>query len=105
MSAGHGKIGLACAGGVVEGAFYEIGALCALEDAIEGMELANLDIYIGVSAGAIMSSCLANGIHPRIMRRAVREQDVPDLNLYPEYLFKPAYLEYVKRAIQVPGIA
>ena len=27
-------VGLACAGGVVEGAFYEIGALCALEEAV-----------------------------------------------------------------------
>lgn len=105
MSGAHGKIGLACAGGVVEGAFYEIGVLCALEDAIEGLELANLDIYIGVSAGAILSSCLANGIHPRIMRQAVLEQDIPDLNLLPEYLFKPAYREYICRALQVPGIA
>ena len=48
-------VGLACAGGVVEGAFYEIGALCALEEAVDGLDLNRLSTYVGVSSGAIIA--------------------------------------------------
>jgi NTE family protein len=96
-------IGLACAGGVVEGAFWEVGVLCALEEAVAGLRLERLDVYVGVSAGAIMTSCLANGIPPHVIRRAVLRQDAPDLNLRPEVLFQPAFGEFGRRALQIPG--
>lgn len=105
MSEGRSRIGLACAGGVVEGAFYEIGVVCALEEAIAGLELTHLDIYLGVSAGAIVSACLANGIPPHVIRRAVLAQEAPDLNLRPETLFTPAFREYGRRALEIPGAA
>lgn len=101
MSTGT-RIGLACAGGVVEGAFYEIGVLGALQQAIEGLDLNHLDVYVGVSAGAIVTSCLANGITPDMMRRVVLGQEREDLNLRPEVLFRPAVREYAKRALQLP---
>ena len=99
------RIGLACAGGVVEGAFYEIGVVCALEEAIEGLDLTHLQIYVGVSAGAIVAACLASGIPPHVVRRAVLGQEAPDLNLRPEMLFTPALGEYVRRALELPGAA
>ena len=102
MSTGS-RIGIACAGGVVEGAFYEIGVLCALEQCIAGLELDHLDVYVGVSAGAIVASCLANGVTPNMMRRVVLGQEREDLNLRPEILFKPAYTEYVLSALKLPG--
>jgi hypothetical protein len=46
-SPGSNTLGLACAGGVIEGALYEIGALCALDEAIEGRRLHQLDIMSG----------------------------------------------------------
>jgi hypothetical protein len=33
----HAGRGLALAGGVVEGGFYEVGVLCALEEAVGGL--------------------------------------------------------------------
>ncbi len=106
MNGSGSKIGLACAGGVVEGAFYEIGVLCALGRAIEGMDLTRLDIYVGVSAGAIMASCLANGIPPRWIRKAVlQQQEEPDLNLRPDMLFRPDLREYARSALEIPGAA
>jgi hypothetical protein len=42
------RIGLALAGGGALGAIYEIGALCALDEALEGLKLHQLDAYIGV---------------------------------------------------------
>jgi NTE family protein len=96
------KIGLACAGGVVEGAFYEIGVLCALEEAVEGLDLNRLDVYVGVSAGSLITACLANDIPPRTMARAIVSRADPELNLRPETLFTLATGEYVHRLLRLP---
>jgi NTE family protein len=99
-----GRVGLACAGGVVEGAFYEIGVLCALEEAVEGLDLNALDIYVGVSAGAVITACLANGVRPRTLARYMASPDGP-IRLAPEQLFTPAYRKYLDRVGMVPGTA
>ena len=45
------RIGLALAGGGPLGAIYEIGALCALEESLDGISFNKLHHYVGVSAG------------------------------------------------------
>ena len=45
------RVALALAGGGPLGAIYEIGALCALEESLAGIRFAELDAYVGVSAG------------------------------------------------------
>ena len=52
------KVGLALAGGVLEGGFYEVGVLCALQDAIEGLDFTRLEAYVGVSSGANVFAAL-----------------------------------------------
>lgn len=99
------RFGLACAGGVIEGAIYEIGALCALEEAIDGLGFNQMDVYVGVSSGALITSCLANGISARTLGRAVISQADPTLNLKPEVLFTPAMREFGRRLWQAPGAA
>ena len=47
------RIGVALAGGGPLGAIYELGALCALDEAITGLDLADCHAYVGVSAGAL----------------------------------------------------
>ena len=103
-SAGRSTIGLACAGGVIEGAVYEIGALCALDEAIEGATLHELDIYVGVSSGSLIGGMLASGIPACELSRAVLSES-PDstLNLEPEVLFRPAVDEYAGRLRRLPG--
>ncbi|HET7291453.1 MAG TPA: patatin-like phospholipase family protein [Vicinamibacteria bacterium] len=60
------KVALVCAGGGITGAVYEIGCLRALEDLLDRSVL-DLDLYVGISGGAFVSSLLANGISPREM--------------------------------------
>ena len=98
------KIGLALAGGVVEGAFYEIGVLCALEEAVQGLDLNRLDVYVGVSSGALLTACLANGVSARMMSRAIlsRAEDA-SLNIRPDILFTPAVGEYANRLMGLPA--
>jgi predicted acylesterase/phospholipase RssA len=63
------RIGLALAGGGPEGAIYEIGALRALDEALEGIDFTDVPIYVGVSAGAFIGACLANGLTPTQLAR------------------------------------
>lgn len=98
-------IGLACAGGVVEGAFYEIGALCALEEAVEGLDLNALDAYVGVSSGAMVASFLAAGVPVRQLSRAVAGDTDPPLDLRPQSLFRPDWIEYRRRLGMLPASA
>ncbi len=58
------RIGLALAGGGPLGISYEIGALLALDEALQGVAFNNLNVYVGVSAGALVASGLANGFTP-----------------------------------------
>ncbi len=56
-------VALVCAGGGVTGAVYEIGCLRALEELLDRNVL-DLDLFVGVSGGAFVSSLLAAGVPP-----------------------------------------
>ncbi|HYD96065.1 MAG TPA: patatin-like phospholipase family protein [Noviherbaspirillum sp.] len=99
------RIGLALAGGGPLGAVYEIGALAALEESIEGLDLNEAAIYVGISAGGILAAGLANGITPHEMCRLFVESDagVAEENLFkPEMLLRPAWEEFSVRAAAFP---
>ena len=95
-------IGLACAGGVIEGALYEIGALNAIEEAVEGIGLHELDVYVGVSSGGLISSFLANGVPASTLSRAIISRAESALNVEPDVMFTPALGEYAKRLWRFP---
>jgi NTE family protein len=101
-------IGLALAGGGPLGAVYEIGALAAIEEAIDGLDLNDADIYVGISAGGIIAAGLANGITPHEMCRLFIESDLngdADQSFRPELLLKPAWGELARRLAAVPQLA
>ena len=88
---------MALAGGGPLGGIYEIGALLALEEALSGVSLADLDLYVGVSSGAFVAAALAKGITPRemhamfILDRSHHDPFEPDL------LLRPAFGEFAHR--------
>jgi len=63
------RFGLALAGGGPLGGFYELGALCAIQDSIKPLDMTELDVYVGVSAGAFIAAGLAGGIDLRQMAK------------------------------------
>jgi len=97
-------VGLALAGGGPEGAVYEIGALRALDEALDGIDFSDLDIYVGVSAGSFVACCLANGITSEELCRAALEDDPRRLLFTPETFFTPAAGEMARRALTVPRL-
>lgn len=100
----RGRIGLALAGGGPEGAVYEIGALRALEEAIEGLDLNALHAYVGVSAGAFLASALVNGITPSQLARALVKHEPGEHPFVPEVFFTPAYRELGRRGLMLPKL-
>ncbi|RMH15777.1 MAG: patatin family protein [Acidobacteria bacterium] len=103
-TAGRARLGLALAGGAGGGAIYEIGALRALDEAIVGRELNDLDVYVGVSAGAFLTACLANGLSTDQMCRAITKPEPGEHPFVPEMFFQPATAEIGRRLARAPGL-
>lgn len=99
------KIGLALAGGGPLGAIYEVGALCALEEAIAGLDFTACDGYIGVSAGGFIAAALANGMTPRELCAAFIENTAePPDRFDPADMLQPAWTELGARLRLLPGL-
>jgi NTE family protein len=96
------RLGLALAGGGPEGAVYELGALRALEEAIEGLDATQADVYVGVSAGAFVASALANGMRPAQLVRGLVIDRPGEAAFDPGHFFVPAYREWARRSARIP---
>lgn len=99
------KLGLALAGGGPLGGFYQVGCLHALAECTEGLDLTDLDFYVGVSSGAVISASLANGLSTTDMGRAFFADDEHDeFLLTPGVVMRPAAKEYLHRLLTVPTL-
>jgi NTE family protein len=97
------KIGLALAGGGPLGGIYEVGALLALADSLDGLDFSALDVYVGVSSGGFVAAALANGISPAQMYRLFIDDDA-DAALKPEIFLRPAFAEFGRCLTALPGL-
>ena len=97
------RIGLALAGGGPLGAIYEVGALLALAESLEGINFNELDVYVGVSSGGFVAAGLANGISPAQMYRLFIAED-RDAALAPTLFLRPAFGEFCRRARSLPSL-
>lgn len=100
-----GGVALALAGGGPLGAVYEIGALNALAESVEGLDLNGMDQYVGVSAGAFITAGLANGITPAQLCRMFIAGRSAKMPLDPERFLMPAYGELMRRSWQATTLA
>lgn len=98
------KIGLAIAGGGPIGGMYELGALRALDEALDGLDLTRLDCYVGVSSGAFLAAGLANRMSTAEMCRIFITGNSDDVEFRPETFLRPAILEYLRRASNLPRL-
>lgn len=101
------KLGLALAGGGPLGAMYEIGVLMALDESLDGLNLNDMDVYVGVSAGSFITAGLANNLTPAEIFRLFIENKATDKKtgaLKPEVFLRPAFGEYFRRAKMLPPL-
>jgi predicted acylesterase/phospholipase RssA len=98
------RLGLALAAGGVLGGVYEVGALRALEEAIEGLDLNRLHVYVGVSAGSFVGAHLVNGVTVTDMLRGLRSDADSESMFDPSIFFVPAYREIGRRGLLLPSV-
>jgi predicted acylesterase/phospholipase RssA len=101
----QGRVGIAIAGGGPIGGMYELGALRALEVAIDGLDLNRLDVYVGVSSGAFIAASLVNRLSTAEICQIFISGDHPEITFKPRMFLKPAFMEYGKRISALPSLA
>src|SRR5437764_7510764 len=97
------RVGLALAGGGPLGGIYEVGALIALSDSLDGIDLNDVDVYVGVSSGGFVAAALANGISPTQMYRLFIDDGL-DATLSPAFFLRPALGEFARRGLSLPRL-
>jgi predicted acylesterase/phospholipase RssA len=98
------RTALALAGGGPLGAIYEIGALCALDEALPELDFNAFDHYVGVSAGGFIVAGLANGLTPRQLCETFIEDRPNTEGFDPAWLMTPAWQEFADRLLRLPGL-
>lgn len=98
------KLGLALGGGGPLGGIYEIGALRALDEALEGLDFNDLHTYVGVNAGSFIAANLANQMTPAQMCRIFVRNESDVHPFHPAVFYRPAFSEYFQRMKAVPKI-
>ena len=99
------RIALAMAGGGPLGAIYEIGALCALQESLQGINFTQLQHYVGVSAGGFIAAGLANGITPQQLFSLFIEDRKRHTEAFdPSLLLRPAFAEFFGRSLRLPEL-
>lgn len=99
-----GRIGLAIAGGGPIGGMYELGALRAMDEALDGWDPTRLDCYVGVSSGAFLAAGLANRMSTAEICRIFITGTSDDAEFRPETFLRPNMAEYLQRVARLPGL-
>jgi NTE family protein len=99
-----GKTALVLASGGVAGVSYEVGALRALDHILNNRTVNDFDIYVGTSAGSIVSASLASGVPP-VMLAGLIAGTVPGFGrLGRGQLFRPNFAELATRLTWAPAL-
>lgn len=99
----NGKTALVLAGGGLTGAFYEIGALRAIDDLLVDRTVNDFDIFVGTSAGALIASLLANQISPETMLAVMDGSSDEAEPIQRQHLFKTNRRELFHWGFQMPS--
>ncbi|MEZ4335268.1 MAG: patatin-like phospholipase family protein [Sandaracinaceae bacterium] len=102
------RTALCAAGGGITGIFFELGAFKCLEDCLGDGAIHDFDMYFGISAGAVVTSVIANGFSADEMMAALAGAEggrIPPLDFS---LLKLGHLnlpDYARRAGELVGKA
>ena len=91
------KIALVLAGGAVSGGAFKVGGLKALDEFLVGRKVTDLDLYVGLSAGAFLATSLAAGITPDEMIGALEGTSDRLEQMRPIDFYNPNFAELISR--------
>jgi NTE family protein len=90
-------VALVLAGGAVSGGAFKVGGLKALDDFLVGRKITELDMYVGLSAGALLGASLAAGITPDEMIEVLDGTSTRFDQLRPVDFYRPNFREFASR--------
>jgi predicted acylesterase/phospholipase RssA len=90
-------VALVLAGGAVSGGAFKVGGLKALNDFLVGRKITELDMYVGLSAGALLGASLAAGITPDEMIEVLEGTSTRFDQLRPVDFYRPNVREFAAR--------
>jgi predicted acylesterase/phospholipase RssA len=91
------RIALVLAGGAVSGGAFKVGGLKALNDFFVGRGVDDFDMYVGLSAGAVLAVPLAAGVDPDEMVHVLEGTSERFEQLRPIDFYYPNVGEFVAR--------
>jgi NTE family protein len=91
------RLGLVLAGGAVSGGAFKVGGLKALNDYFVGRGVEDFDMYVGLSAGAVLAVPLAAGIDPDEMVHVLDGTSERFDQLRPIDFYYPNFGEFISR--------
>lgn len=92
------RVALCLPGGGATGAMYQMGALAALEDAVDGLDGNEFDFYIGTSSGASIAAALAGGRPVQRMYRAFLDPADTYFPLERKHILRTDFAEWQRTA-------
>ncbi|NUO52449.1 MAG: patatin-like phospholipase family protein [Polyangiaceae bacterium] len=87
MTQTKARVALSLPGGGLSGALYQVGALAALHDGLEGIE--EYAVYVGHAGGSVVAASLAGGISAERLYRALLDPADPFFPLERRHVLAP----------------
>ena len=99
------KTALVLSGGAISGGAFKLGGLQALSSFMLNRKIREFDIYVGVSAGALLATFLANGVSSEELTKSMegRKGQIDPIPLSAIYF--PNYMEFILNPLQTVGNA
>jgi len=91
------KVALVLAGGAVTGGAFKLGGLKALDDFLINRKTTDFDLYVGLSAGALLAAPLAAGVPPSETLRALDGSSTIVTQFMPRHFYNPNYEELMRK--------
>lgn len=95
----HAKIALVLSGGAVSGGAFKLGGLKAFNDFLVNRKITDFDIYVGISAGAILAVPISGGIPPEELLKSLDGSSDRFSQLSPLEIYYPNWREMVGRPL------
>ena len=98
----HSKVALVLAGGGIMGVVYEIGALRAINDMLVDLTVNDFDIFVGTSAGALVTAFVANGFTPHEVMQFMDNRHPEIGGVRVGDVFHANLTDYARRLMNLP---
>jgi NTE family protein len=95
------KIALVLAGGAISGGAFKLGGLIALNTYLEGRKITDFDMYVGVSAGALVAAPLSAGVPPEELIRSLHGGSTIISQFRPWHFYWPNFGEFAGKPVEL----